>query len=375
MVIDLSKSVHEGHRRGNLLTSNRLARGRSAPNITSVTGWHYCKSDNLCSMPEGTQRYERTRMVLPLRVWTDEHAGEATALQLAHTIDISPIGGRLGGLRDELFPGQTIMLQRGQHKAAFRVIWSKHLANHENQAGIEVLEGGKNIWGVELPQSAKTEDNAVHPAPSGESVATAAPRPLAALSMKSPRAARAHRSWIPAVIPRRALWGVSLGLFLASGLLSLSLYREIFSDSGQSAIQVPVPGPPTAGDLARMTPKPRALPAPAERTTPVARMQVAEAPTGRIIYPVAPDDSIGGKVRLQVVIAANGIVKQIHVLSGRQVLAQAAEQAIRFWHYRPFQSEGPPEERETSVIVSFRGTDAVSLEFPSSNRNAQVRAN
>ena len=74
-------------------------------------------------------------------------------------------------------------------------------------------------------------------------------------------------------------------------------------------------------------------------------------------------------------IATNGLVKQIHVLSGRQVLAQAAEQAVRFWHYRPFQSDGPPAERETSVVVSFRGTDAVSLQFPSSNGSAQIRAN
>ena len=326
-------------------------------------------------MPEGTQRYERTKMVLPLRVFTDEHGGDAAGLQLAHTIDISPIGGRLGGLREELLPGQIIMLQRGQHKASFRVIWSKHLANHENQAGIEAVEMVKNIWGMELPQSPKAEVGAVQPVSAENPVSTAAARPLAALSMKSPRAARGSHSFIPAVIPRRALWGLSLGLFVLSGLISLSLYREIFNDSNRADIQIPAPGPPTADDLARLAPKPRALPVVVQSVSLFPRVQVAEAPTGRIVYPIAPDDSLGGKVRLQIVIAASGIVEQIHVLSGRQVLAQAAEQAVRLWHYRPFQSDGPPTERETSVVVSFRGTDAVSLEFPSANSKAQIRAN
>ena len=336
-------------------------------------------------MPAGTQRYERTKMVLPLRVWTDEHAEDAAGLQLAHTIDISPIGGRLGGLRTELFPGQTIMLQRGQHKAAFRVIWSKHLANHENQAGIEAVESGRNIWGVDLPHTQiaaySAADSAAHPTKNEIANAVLADMQAAALPshlppvshMKAP-VPRSSRNIVPKVIPRRALWGLSLALFILSGVLTLSLYQEIFNDSLPVALNVPVPGPPSAEELARMTPKPRQITVAVVSAPGVPRVEVAEAPTGRIVYPTAPDDSLGGKVKLQIVIAANGLVKQIHVLSGRQVLAQAAEQAVRFWHYRQFQTDGVPAERETSVVVSFRGTDAVSLEFPST-RKPEIRAN
>jgi TonB family protein len=327
-------------------------------------------------MPEGIQRYQRTKMVLPLRVWTDEHPGDATCLQLAHTIDISPVGGRLGGLRTELAPGQTILLQRGQHKAAFRVVWSKHLSTHENQAGIEVVETGKNIWGVELPET-RNKQAVAETAPAAAKNAPSEIQAVPPIARATVRTARAPRRLIPSVIPRRALWGLSFALFLLSGLLSLSLYREIFSDSNRASIKIPVPAPPTAEDLARMTPKPRTLqPVATASAVPVARVQVAEAPTGHIVYPVSPDEGIGGKVRLQVVIAANGLVKQIHVLSGTQVLAQAAEQAVRLWHYRPFHlEEGPPTERETSVIVSFRGTDAVSLQFPSASGIAQATSN
>jgi hypothetical protein len=102
-------------------------------------------------MPEGTQRYSRTKIVLPLRVWLGERPGDTLPSQWAHTIDISQIGCRLGGLRTELSPGQTIALQRGQHKAVFRVIWSKHLATNENQAGIQAIDYGRKIWAGGLP--------------------------------------------------------------------------------------------------------------------------------------------------------------------------------------------------------------------------------
>lgn len=327
-------------------------------------------------MPAGTQRYARTKMVLPLRVWTDEHPGDVAALQLAHTIDISPIGGRLGGLRMELSPGQTIMLQRGEQTAPFRVIWSKRLATHENQAGIEALETERDIWGVELPRSRSTSNLAGHTATTGNLTSTLAFRPFVSVPGASPRTPRPSHSLTPAVIPRQALWGLSLALFLVSGLLTLSLYKDIFDRGTQVAIHFPVPTPPTAEDLARLAPTPQqAHPIVVQNISLVPRVQVAEAPTGRIVYPVSPDDGPGGSVRLQVIIAANGMVRQVHVLSGRPVLARAAERAVRLWHYGAFQSDGLPAERETSVVISFRGSDAVSLQFPSTNSNSQIRAN
>lgn len=170
-------------------------------------------------MPEGTQRYPRTKMVLPLRVWLDEPVLEILPAQWAHTIDISQIGCRLGGLRTELCPGQTISLQRGQQKIPFRVIWSKHLVANENQAGTEVLDYGRNIWAVELPSYPITEDSIdsssviedCSVAPSGQST-TPRLTPVAA----HPRM-------------RREL---IFGLLLLNPVLALSIYNETFSESG-----------------------------------------------------------------------------------------------------------------------------------------------
>ncbi len=288
-------------------------------------------------------------MVLPLRVWLHGQHDETLRTQLAHTIDISHIGCRLGGLRTELSPGQAIALQRGQHKASFRVIWNKRLAPNENQAGIEALDHGRDIWAVELP-----------------------PSPFAPKASASPR--NATRKFIPLAIRPRTRWGMSFGLLLLALVLGLSRYHETFYGGGLVAIQPRVPAPPTPEDLARLTPGPHA-PVLVTSTLPssASRVQVAETPIGHVVYPVAPDDSIRGKVRLQIIIAANGAVKKIHALSGKQALAQAAAEAIRLWRYSSFSGIERFTERETSVTVSFLGTDAVSLEFPAPN--AQVHAN
>ena len=300
-------------------------------------------------MPEGSQRCSRTKMVLPLRVWLNGQAGETQPAQWAHPIEISHIGCRLGGLRTELSPGQIIELQRGQHKASFRVIWSKQLAANENQAGIEALDYGRNIWAVELPPSAFVPE-------------------------VSASTRRATHKVIPSAAPSRMRWGLSFGLLVLGLSLAWSHYHENFYESGRVAIQPPVPAPPGAEDLARLTPKPHPVPVLLTKTldSSVSRVHVAEAPMGHVVYPVAPDASIRGRVRLQIIIAANGVVKQIHALAGKQPLAEAAAQAVRFWRYSSFPGSERLSERETSVTVSFLGADAVSLEFPSSNETVHA---
>lgn len=277
-------------------------------------------------------------MVLPLRVWLHEDAGAVFSGQWAHTTDISHIGCRLGGLRTALLPGQTITLQRGKHKASFRVVWSNCLADNEHQAGIEALDYEKNIWGVDLPSSPFTPKQSI------------SARTVTHKVVREPRP--------------RLRWG--LGLLVLGLALGASLYVTSRSESRDAAIRPPVPAAPSAAALA--VPAPRPHPALLSLTKPVdpamPLVKVAEVPTGRIVYPVAPAPGIVGQVRLQIIVAANGLVKQIHADSGRPILAQAAAQAVRLWHYTSLH-EANALERETTVTISFLGPDAVSLQFPS----------
>jgi hypothetical protein len=90
----------------------------------------------------------RRKMVLPVKVTLD------AVNHLAHTIDITHTGARLGGLRTQLEPGTIISLQRGSKKAKFRITWIRKLAPNELQAGIESLEMQQNFWGVDLSDQA-----------------------------------------------------------------------------------------------------------------------------------------------------------------------------------------------------------------------------
>ena len=88
----------------------------------------------------------RRKMVLPVKISVDK------VTHLAHTVDITTTGARLGALRTQLQPGMIITLRRGLKKAEFRVQWIRQLSPNELQAGIESVEPQKqnNFWGVNL---------------------------------------------------------------------------------------------------------------------------------------------------------------------------------------------------------------------------------
>src|SRR5215475_4015324 len=61
-------------------------------------------------------------------------------------------------------------------------------------------------------------------------------------------------------------------------------------------------------------------------------------------YPsVLRDKGIGGTVRLRVTVKPDGTVKDIQVLGGNAVLADAATRAVHQWHFAPADKEGTTE--------------------------------
>ncbi|MFZ0583616.1 MAG: energy transducer TonB, partial [Candidatus Acidiferrales bacterium] len=72
------------------------------------------------------------------------------------------------------------------------------------------------------------------------------------------------------------------------------------------------------------------------------------------LYPaIAPAMHLGGTVRLRAIIAADGSVRQINVISGNPLLAQSAVAAVREWRYRPTRLNGEAVEVETLITVNF----------------------
>jgi hypothetical protein len=90
------------------------------------------------------RKSNRRKMVLPVKVSID------AVTHLAHTVDITQNGARLGALRTDLQPGAIVVLQRGSQRAKFQIAWIKQLGPNELQAGIESLQPQGNFWGVDL---------------------------------------------------------------------------------------------------------------------------------------------------------------------------------------------------------------------------------
>ena len=105
----------------------------------------------MARLRKGKRDRKRTKAVLPIRVWTTNPSG-GTQSHLAHTLDITDHGVRLGGFRGAVTAGEAIEIQHHHKKAKFRVVWLRGVPNsQEKQIGAECLEANTTIWQVELP--------------------------------------------------------------------------------------------------------------------------------------------------------------------------------------------------------------------------------
>ena len=101
-----------------------------------------------------------------------------------------------------------------------------------------------------------------------------------------------------------------------------------------------------------------ALAAPVSTSAP---LLVSELPQGHFAHPVVSEPNLVGELQLKALIGADGLVKQVTVLSGNPKLAEVGMRAVRQWHYPPYEVLGNPVEVETQIKMSFFGEDAVSV--------------
>lgn len=137
----------------------------------------------------GDRKEARVKMVLPIRVWGVDGSGQLFN-QLAHTLDISRTGARLGGMRGMLAAGDSLTVQYKQKKAQFKVVWVGRPGSvGERQVGLASLELDKYIW-IDIPKeeyrdqfdpvkSPRKRAPATGPEPVPAAPSTAAPIPAA----------------------------------------------------------------------------------------------------------------------------------------------------------------------------------------------------
>jgi len=71
-------------------------------------------------------------------------------------------------------------------------------------------------------------------------------------------------------------------------------------------------------------------------------------------YPLlARQMKVQGSVILQAMISRNGSIQDLRVLSGPPILASAAQEAVKQWHFKPHLQGTEPVETQTRITVNF----------------------
>jgi protein TonB len=71
-------------------------------------------------------------------------------------------------------------------------------------------------------------------------------------------------------------------------------------------------------------------------------------------YPLlARQMKVEGAVRLQALISREGTIQELQILSGPSILATAAREAVKQWHFKPYIQNGQPVETQARITVNF----------------------
>src|SRR5271163_4970871 len=71
-------------------------------------------------------------------------------------------------------------------------------------------------------------------------------------------------------------------------------------------------------------------------------------------YPLlARQMKVQGAVRLQALISRDGSIQELQILSGPGILATAAREAVKQWHFKPYLQNGQPVETQARITVNF----------------------
>jgi hypothetical protein len=100
----------------------------------------------------GKRRQDRIRGVLPVRLRGKDSSG-ALFEALAHTLDLTPTGVRLGAVRQELKALDTVIVLFRKRRIEFTVMWSRMLDRNEYQVGLQMVAMESDPWGLSPTQA------------------------------------------------------------------------------------------------------------------------------------------------------------------------------------------------------------------------------
>ena len=114
-------------------------------------------------------------------------------------------------------------------------------------------------------------------------------------------------------------------------------------DSGATS-SASAPSPPADGKTASAGDRVQLSPQTAQNVT------VSVPPD----YPLlARQMKVQGAVSLQALISRDGTIQELQILSGPGILAAAAREAVKQWHFKPYLQNGQPVETQARITVNF----------------------
>ncbi len=130
---------------------------------------------------------------------------------------------------------------------------------------------------------------------------------------------------------------------------------------GPPSVSADSTGPVFAGSIGNIPSGPPPKPPEPVKTQPPQRIRVGgnvRAPQilqriNPAYPPLAKQARISGLVKLEGIIAKDGTVQQLKVVSGHPLLAPAALEAVRQWRYNPTLLNGEPVEVISPIDVNF----------------------
>jgi len=178
--------------------------------------------------------------------------------------------------------------------------------------------------------------------PTKPAVTTTTPAPVHAakkqVAVATTPSAPAKPADAPAVISNRTVLP-PLDVEVVAG----DAHHKVHPGSNSKKLEIVQPTAPVARQTA-----PVAAPA----TNAAQRERLAEA-IPPSYPPLAQHMNVQGSVVLQALIAADGTIQNLHVMSGPAILASAAQQAVRDWKFKPVFQNGMAVETKATITVNF----------------------
>ncbi len=111
------------------------------------------------SSVDNKRRGSRTKAVLPVRIKGKDSTGKSFE-ELAHTLDVTASGVRLGSIRRELSAQEEVTVFFRQRKMQFRVVWTRKLkGTSEFQVGLQALAQEREVWGLTFNEHSKQSND------------------------------------------------------------------------------------------------------------------------------------------------------------------------------------------------------------------------